>query len=144
MSQYIIQLGLLSKEDDRLWWLDPYLWDLRDDAPDTVTRPTEVLALRGLFRQARLIRKKGLSINLSPWHIEALQWEYHCRREYPHFAGKEYQWVSEQMGVPQLQVKALLDECSLAVLMRDLLHMPPLIIDWNGGTLVKRTVRKIA
>ena len=144
MSQpYVIQLGFDSA-DDKLWWVDEFRWDLRDEPPEYYAqRPTEVEALAGLYRQARLLKKRGLYINLSPFHLEALRWEYHCRCEYPHFAGKEYQWVSEQMGVPQLQVKALLDECSLAVLMRDVLHLPPLAVDWKD-TPVRRITKKAA
>lgn len=138
----VIQLGL-DRQDDRLfWWSDQHLWDTRtedgEEEPSTVKRPTERAALRQIYRQSRLLKKRGVFINLSPFHVEALQWEYYCRREYPHFIGKEYQWVSEQMGIPHLQVKGLLDECSLVVLLRDALGLTPLDIDWQGGTLVKR------
>jgi hypothetical protein len=127
----IIQLGF-DEQDDKLFWIDQYLWDDRDPDQDTRKRPTEVAAFRSLARQAAMLRKRGLYINLSPLHIQAMQLEYRCKTDAPHFTGKEYVWVSERMrNVPPMQVKALLSEASLAVLFREVLGMPALYIDWN-------------
>ena len=127
----IIQLGFDSRFD-KLFWVDPFLWDDREPDQDTVQRPVEIAAFRSLARQAAVLRKRGLYINLSPLHIQAMQLEYRCKTDAPHFVGKEYLWISERMrNVPPLQVRALLEEASLAVMFRDILGMPMLHIDWN-------------
>lgn len=137
----IIQLGFDSRYD-KLFWVDPFLWDDRESPPDTVQRPTEIAAFRNLARQAAALRKRGLYINLSPLHIQALQLEYRCKIDAPHFGGKEYVWISERMrGVPPMQVKALLGECSLALLFREILGLPALYIDWNADMA---TIRRAA
>lgn len=131
----IIQLGLLDKSDDKLWWCDPWLWD--DDTVHNVQRPTEVAAFRKLFRQSRLLKKRGVYINLSPLHMTALRLEYHAMSKPPH-PDKVYQWISTRMpGVPPTQVKALLEECSLVTMLRDTLGMKPLVMDWEVETIQK-------
>lgn len=116
-----------------------HLWDTRDEPPGTVKRPTEQLALRGLFRQSRLIQKKGVLINLSPLHLTALQLEYHAMSK-PPYPDNVYTWIAARMhGIPPLQVKALLDECSFVVLLREALGLPPLNMQWTlEPVVVKR------
>lgn len=136
--QNVIQLGF-DERDDKLFWIDQYLWDDRDPDQDTRQRPTEIAAFRSLARQAAALRKRGLYINLSPLHIQAMQLEYRCKIDAPHFAGKEYVWVSERMrNVAPTQVKALLGECSLALMFREILGMPMLHIDWNADVAAIR------
>lgn len=135
----IIQLGF-DPADDRLWWVDMHKWDTRDETPDTVKRPTEQLAFRGLFRQSRLISKKGVLINLSPLHLTAMQLEYHALSR-PPYPDNVYAWVSARMrGVPPLQVKALLDECSFVVLLREALGLAPLAVQWSIDPVVVKHV----
>ena len=132
----VIQLGF-DERDDRFWWTDCYLWDIRDSVPDTVKRPTEDAAFRGLFRQSRLLKKRGVFINLSSLHLTAMYLEYQALSQ-PPYPSNVYQWVSARMhGVAPTQVKALLDECSLVTLLRDALGMPALDIDWNRGAVHK-------
>jgi hypothetical protein len=125
----VIQLGF-DPQDNKLWWVDCFKWDTRDETPDTVTRPTEQLAFRGLFRQARLLSKRGVFINLSPLHMEALRLEYQAMSK-PPYPDNVNGWIAQRMhGVSQFQVRALLDECSLVVLLRDVLRMQPLEVQW--------------
>lgn len=134
----IIQLGF-DPQDNKLWWTDCHLWDTRDETPDTIIRPTEAAALRGLFRQARLLSKRGVYINLSPLHMEAMRLEYRALST-PPYPDNVYAWVAQRMhGIPHLQVKALLEEVSLVVLLRDVLGLAPLAVDWTVEiTPVKR------
>jgi hypothetical protein len=128
----VIQLGF-DERYDKLFWVDPHLWDERDSPPDSIQRPTEIAAFRNLARQAAALRKRGLYINLTPLHIQAMQLEYHCKTDTVDWTGMDYEWISKRMrGVPPLQVKALLGEASLAVLFREILGMPALYIDWNA------------
>lgn len=135
----IIQLAF-DERDDKFWWTDCHLWDIRDSVPDTVKRPTEDAAFRGLFRQARLLKKRGVYINLSPMHMTALQLEYHAMSK-PPYPDNVYAWVSARMhGVPPLQVKALLDECSLVVLLREALGMPAINVQWSDQPVIVKRV----
>jgi hypothetical protein len=78
---------------------------------------------------------------LTPLHIQALKLEYQCKQTYP-FYREIYQWVSERMpGTTPLQVRALLDECSFVILLRDVLDMRPLPIDWEGAPIPVRKSR---
>lgn len=125
----VIQLGF-DERDNKLWWVDCYKWD--DDTVSNVSRPTEVTAFRKLFRQSRLLQKRGIFINLSALHMEAMRLEYRAMIT-PPYPANVYQWVSQRMhGVSPTQVKALLDECSLVTLLRDALGMRPLEINWNA------------
>ena len=125
----IIQLGI-DPQDDRLWWCDMHLWDTIDETPDTAQRPTEQAAFRRMFRQARIIRKRGILINLSPLHIQVMRMEQSALIAEP-IPDNTYNWISARMhGIPPLQVKAILDECSLVVLLRDALHLPAIVVDW--------------
>lgn len=134
----VIQLGFDSR-DDKLFWVDPFLWDDRDPDQDTVQRPTEIAAFRSLARQAAVLRKRGLYINLSPLHIQAMQLEYRCKTDTVDWSGMEYEWISKRMrGVPPMKVKSLLGEASLAVLFREVLGMPALYIDWNADVAAIR------
>lgn len=133
----IIQLGL-DPQDNRLFWVDMHLWDERDATPGTVQRPTETAAFRNLFRQSRLLSKRGVFINLTPLHLTAMRLE-HQAMSTPPTPKNVYAWVSERMGgVSHLQVKALLDECSLVVLLRDAFSMPALPIEWELPAVAKR------
>jgi hypothetical protein len=124
----IIQLGFDSR-DDKLFWVDQWLWD--DDTVSSVQRPTEITAFRNMFRQARLLQKRGLFINLSALHLEAMRLEYRAMTT-PPMPANVYQWVSAKMhGVPPTQVKSLLEECSLVTLLRDAMGMRPITIDWD-------------
>ncbi len=123
----IIQLGI-DPQDDRLWWTDCFLWD--DDSVENVQRPTEIAAFRRMFRQARLIKKRGVLINLSPLHVQVMRMEQSALIAEP-TPDNIYNWIAARMhGIPPLQVKAILDECSLVVLLRDALHLPAIVVDW--------------
>ena len=128
----IIQLGL-DPQDDRLWWCDLHKWDIRDDIPDTVKRPTEQAAFRLLFRQSRALekfQKRGILINLSPMHQHIMRMEQSALIAEPP-PDNVFNWIAARIhGIPPLQVKAILDECSLVVLLRDALHMAPIVVDW--------------
>lgn len=131
----VIQMGL-DRADDKLWYIDEYIWD--DDTIDTVHRPTEILAFRHLFRQSRMIRKRGLILQLSPLQREVMRWEYQAMRTVP-MPDNIHNWISARMyGLPPLQVKALLDECSYVVLLRDILDMQPLDLDWESPAVTRR------
>lgn len=134
----VIQLGF-DPLDDKWWWVDQHKWDTIDETPDTVKRPTEQLAFRGLYRQSRLIKKRGVLVNLSPLHTECLRLEYHAMSK-PPYPDNVYNWISARIhGVPPLQVKAILDECSFVVLLREALGMQPLAIHWDAEiAVVKR------
>jgi len=125
----IIQLGF-DPQDDRLWWCDQFKWDTTDETPDTIQRPTEQAAFRRMFRQARLIKKRGILVNLSPLHLQVMRMEQSALISEP-VPDNVYNWIAARMhGLPPLQVKAILDECSLVVLLRDALHMPAIVVDW--------------
>ena len=137
----VIQLGF-DPEYDRLWWCDPFRWDTRtedgEEEPDTVKRPTEIRAFRNIFRQARLMQKKGVLINLTSLHREALRLE-HAAMSRPPYPDNVYGYISSRMiGVPPSQVKFLLDECSFVVLLREVLGMPALVMDWEVVPLVAK------
>jgi hypothetical protein len=137
----IIQLGL-DPQDDRLWWCDMHRWQTQtedgEEEPNTVMRPTEIRAFRNIFRQSRLMAKKGVMINLTPLHREALRLEHQAMSK-PPYPDNVYGFISSRMpGVPPTQVKFLLDECSLVVLLRDVLGMPALVMDWELPVVVKR------
>lgn len=130
----IIQLGF-DPQDDRLWWCDHHRWDTRfedgEEEPDTVSRPTEIIALRNIYRQSRLMSKRGVMINLTTMHREALRLEHQAMSK-PPYPDNIYGYVSSRMiGVPPTQVKFLLDEASLVVLLRDVLGLPALVMDWD-------------
>lgn len=123
----IIQLGF-DPQDNKLWWTDCFLWD--DDTVENIQRPTELAAFRRMFRQARLIAKRGVLINLSPLHLHIMRMEQSAMIAEPQ-PENVYNWISARVhGIPPLQVKAILDECSLVVLLRDALHMPAIVVDW--------------
>lgn len=128
----IIQLGL-DPQDDRLWWWDMHKWDVRDEIPDTVKRPTEQAAFRLMFRQSRALekfQKRGVLINLSPLHMNIMRMEQSALISEPP-PDNVYNWIAARVhGIPPLQIKAILDECSLVVLLRDALHMAPIEVDW--------------
>ena len=125
----IIQLGL-DPQYDRMWWCDQHKWDTRDETPDTVNRPTEIRALRGLYRQSRAIEKRGVLVNLSPLHIQVMRMEQSALISEPP-PDNVHNWIAARMhGIPPLQVKAILDECSLVVFLREALGMPALQIEW--------------
>lgn len=133
----IIQLGL-DPQDDRLWWVDIHKWDTREEIPDTVKRPTEQAAFRLLFRQSRAIQKKGILVNLSPLHLHIMRMEQSALIAEP-TPDNVYNWISARVhSIPPLQVKAILDECSLVVLLRDALHMPAIVVDWPVREAVVR------
>lgn len=126
----VIQLGLFSRQDDKYWWVDQFIWDTRDSEPSTVNRQTEELAFRSLYRQSRLMKKYGVFINLTDYHMQIMRLEAAAMIAKPQ-PSNVYTWIAARMrGVSHLQIKAILDECSLVVLLRDVLRMPPLAIDW--------------
>lgn len=125
----ITQLAF-NPQDDRLWWVNMHLWDTQDETPDTVQRPTEQAAFRQMFRQARLLEKRGVLINLSPLHIQVMQLEQRALTAEP-LPDNPYNWISARMhGIPPLQIKAILDECSFVVLLREALGMQPIAVNW--------------
>lgn len=115
---------------DKLWWVDMHKWDTNDETPDTVQRPTEQLAFKGLYRQSRLIEKRGILVNLSPLHLQVMRMEQTALISEP-VPDNVYNWIAARMhGIPPLQIKAILDECSFVVLLREVLHLPALAVDW--------------
>jgi len=137
----VIQLGF-DPQDNRLWWCDQHRWNTRtedgEEEPDTVKRPTEIRAFRNIFRQSRLMAKKGVMINLTQMHREALRLE-HAAMSRPPYPDNVYGYIASRMqGIPPTQVKFLLDECSFVVLLRELLGMPALVMDWEVPDTVKR------
>lgn len=137
----VIQLGIDS-QDDKLWWIDFYRWDTRtedgEEEPNTVTRPTEIMALRNIYRQGRLLQKQGVMINLTSLHMEAMRLEYQAMSK-PPYPDNVYGYISSRMvGVPPTQVKFLLDECSLVALLREVLGMPALVMDWEAPKVDKK------
>lgn len=135
----IIQLGF-DPQDDKLWWCDMHKWDTRDETPDTVKRPTEQIAFRGLFRQARLIQKKGVLINLSPLHVKLMQMEQAALTAEP-VPENPYKWIADRIhGIPPIQVKAILDECSFVVLLREALGLKPIAVKWLSREQVLKRV----
>lgn len=137
----VIQLGF-DPQDNRLWWCDMHRWDTRtedgEEEPDTVKRPTEIRAFRNIFRQSRLMQKKGVMINLSTLHREALRLEHQAMSR-PPYPDNVYGYIASRMsGVPPTQVKFLLDECSFVVLLREVLGMPALVMDWELPAVAKR------
>lgn len=130
----IIQLGF-DPQDDKLWWIDYHRFDTRtedgEEEPSTVHRPTEIMALRNIFRQGRLMQKRGVMINLTAMHMEALRLEHQAMSK-PPYPDNVYGFISSRMhGVPPTQVKFLLDECSFVVLLREVLGMPALVMNWE-------------
>jgi hypothetical protein len=131
----IIQLGLFNGADDRYWWCNSGIWDTRyedgQEEPSTVQRPTEIAAFKSLYRQSRLIRKRGVYVSLSPLHLQALRLEYQAMSR-PPVPDNIHLWVADRMrGVTQLQVKALLEEASFVILLRDVLGLAPLEVQWS-------------
>lgn len=134
----VIQLGLLSRQDDRYFWVDPWMWDLHDDIPDTVKRPTEILAFNRMFRQSRLIRKRGVLVNLSPLHMQLMRLEQSAMTANP-VPDNVYHWIAARVrGFTPLQIQAMLEECSFVVLLRDVLSLPPLAIEWQRPEVAAR------
>ena len=133
----IIQLGF-DPQDDRLWWCDQFKWDTTDETPDTIQRPTEQAAFRRMFRQARLISKRGILVNLSPLHLQVMRMEQSALISEP-VPDNVHTWIAARMhGIPPLQIKAILDECSFVVLLREVLGLPALVMDWELSPAVKK------
>lgn len=123
----VIQLGF-DERDNKFWWVDQWLWD--DDTVSSIQRPTENAALRKLFRQSRLLKKHGVFINLSPLHRQIMVMEYSAMNSEPK-PDNIYNWISARVrGIPPLQVKRILEECSLVVLLRDVLSLPAVTMEW--------------
>lgn len=134
----IIQLAF-DQEYDKLWWVDQHRWDTRTDdgmeEPNTVYRPVEIAAFRRMYRQARYFKKRGLFINLTSLHIQAMTLEYQALSKAP-TPDNVNAWIADRMfGVMPNQVRALLDEASLAAMLREVLGLQPLVIDWQVGTV---------
>lgn len=124
----IIQLGF-DERDNKLWWVDAWLWD--DDTIASVQRPTEAAAFRNMFRQSKLLQKRGIYINLSNLHIRVMQLEYKALTRTP-VPDNVNEWISQQLRyVSTLKVTAILDECELVTCIREAFGMPPLVIDWE-------------
>ena len=137
----VIQLGF-DPQDNRLWWCDMHLWQTQtedgEEEPDTVKRPTEIRAFRNIYRQSRLMQKRGVLINLSPLHKQIMVLEYSAMTCEPK-PDNVYNWIAARMkGIPPFQVKNILDECSLVVLLREALSMPALVMEWPAEKVAKR------
>jgi hypothetical protein len=131
----VIQLGF-DERDNKLWWVDQWLWD--DDTISSIQRPTEIAAFRQMYRQSRLLKKHGVFINLSPLHRQIMVMEYSALNNEPK-PDNIYNWISARVrGIPPLQVKRILEECSLVVLLREVLSLPELVIDWPLEDVAKR------
>jgi hypothetical protein len=124
----IIQLAF-DERDVKLWYLDAYKWD--DDTVSSVHRPTEIAAFRRMFRQAKLLQKRGVFINLSALHLRVLRLEHKALTREPR-PDNVNEWISSQLaGVSVLWVNKILDECDLVIELREVLGMSQLQIDWT-------------
>jgi hypothetical protein len=129
LSNVIIQLGF-DERDTKLWWLDCFKWD--DDSVENVNRPTEIAAFRRMYKQSRLLQKRGVFINLSALHLRVLRLEHKAltREVRPDNVSE---WISSQLaGVSILWVNKMLDECDLVIELRDALGMSQIDIEWNS------------
>lgn len=127
----IIQLAF-DERDDKLYWLDPFIWD--DDTVENVHRPTETAAFRKLLRQSKLLRLRGVFINLSPLHLRVMRLEHKALSNAP-IPSNIPAWISSQLvGVSVLSVNAILDECELVVALRETLGMSHIDIGWEYDT----------
>ena len=137
MRNAIIQLGF-DERDNKLWWVDQWLWD--DDTVSSIQRPTEIAAFHKLFRQSRLLKKHGVFINLSPLHRQIMVMEYSALNSNPQ-PDNVYNWIAARVrGIPPMQVKRILEECSLVVLLREVLSLPAVSIEWPMEDVAKRKV----
>ena len=124
----VIQLGF-DKHDDKLWWISPYIWD--DDTVENIHRPTESAAFRQMFRQSKLLAKRGMFINLSSLHLRVLRLEYKALTRNPR-PDNVNEWISSQLaGVSVLSVNVILDECELVIALREVLGMSEINIGWE-------------
>lgn len=135
----IIQPGLFNSADDKLWWSEPLLWD--HGHISTIWRPTEDEAFNRIYKQAKILRKKGVYINLSHYHLQAMKLEYQCKHHYG-FYRQVYEWIAERMsGFTKLQIKALLDEASIAFALRHALGLPEIDVQWDVEPVI--VIRKV-
>lgn len=123
----VIQLGFDSR-DDKFFWIDEYIWD--DNTVESIHRPTEIMAFRRMFKQSSVLRKNGISINLSQLHRHIMVMEYSAlNSETP--VPNIYNWISARVrGITPSHVEKILEECSLIMWLRDSLSLPALVIDW--------------
>jgi hypothetical protein len=127
----VIQLSFDSRYD-KLWWVDGFLWD--DDSVSCTHRPTEIAAFRQLYRQSKLLAKRGVFINLSPLHLRVLRLEHKALTRTP-TPDNVNEWISSQLaGVSVLSVNLILDECELVIALRETLGMNAIDIGWELDT----------
>ena len=125
----IIQLAF-DERDVKLWWLDAFKWD--DDTVSSIHRPTEIAAFRRMYRQSKLLQKRGVFINLSALHLRVLRLEHNALTRTPR-PDNISAWISSQLaGVSILWVNKMLDECDLVIELRDVLGMSQIDIEWQA------------
>ena len=130
----VIQLAF-DERDVKLWWLDFAIWD--DDSVSSISRPTEVAAFRRMYRQSKLLQKRGVFINLSALHLRVLRLEHKALTREPR-PDNISQWISSQLaGVSVLWVNKMLDECDLVIELRDVLGMSQIDVEWHAEPVQK-------
>lgn len=94
-----------------LWWANPEKWENHSD-DETVSRPTEIAAIRRILRQSKALHNTRYRTVLTALEKQVVDLEILCLRRNQHFSAEQrYAWIAQQVrGLLPFQVVRILDE----------------------------------